>query len=58
MAGDAYRVLGTTDDVTACQFCGHKNLAVTTVLEVHGDHGQIIVTKYACAGCAAKVSIA
>lgn len=52
MAGEAYRELGTTSEVTACQFCHRKRLHVTTVLEVHGDHGQIIGTAYACADCA------
>jgi hypothetical protein len=52
-SGMAYRKLGTTSQVSACTFCGRKNLNSTTVLEVHGDHGQVIGTAYACAVCAA-----
>jgi hypothetical protein len=52
-SGMAYRKLGTTSQVSACTFCGWKNLSSTTVLKAHRDHGQVIGTAYACAVCAA-----
>jgi hypothetical protein len=56
MTSEAYRKLGTTDKVTTCEFCGRENLSSTAVLEVHGDHGQIIGTRYACAACTAQAT--
>jgi hypothetical protein len=45
-----YRVLGTTDDVTACDICGREDLKSTVVLS--GADGEL----YAGSDCASKLT--
>jgi hypothetical protein len=54
--GEAYRVLGTRDDVARCQLCGRTGLTVATVLEVYDEDGQPVGNKYACKECTARVA--
>lgn len=52
----AYRVRGTTDDVTACGWCGREDLKSTVIMEVldaDGSTGDVI---YAGSDCAATLA--
>lgn len=52
----AYRVRGTTDDVTECQICGKPELRGTVVLEILDADGNAEDVTYAGTTCAAKVT--
>lgn len=45
-----YTVLGTTDEVTTCSFCGREDLKRTVALDADGE------TVYAGSDCAAKMA--
>ena len=52
----AYRVRGTTDDMTTCEQCGRDELKGTVILEcldAEGNTGELI---YVGSGCAATLS--
>ncbi len=53
--GEAYRVLGTRDDVATCQLCGRTGLTSVTVLEVYDEDGQPLGNKFACKSCTARI---
>lgn len=50
-----FRVLGTTDEVTTCDYCGRVELKGTTVLELLDEEGNRTgETVYYGSGCAAS----
>lgn len=48
-----FRVIGTTDEVTTCEYCGRVELKGTVVLEVLDVDGNREDTVYYGTGCAA-----
>lgn len=53
----AYRVLGTTDDVTACDLCGRQDLKSTVALQpLDPDGGDIGEAVYLGCDCAARAT--
>lgn len=54
--GPAYRVLGTTDELTTCQICGKPELRGTVVLEALDADGGTEGITYAGSTCAAKLT--
>lgn len=52
----AYRVRGTTDDVTTCDNCGREELKSTVVMEVLDADGNTEDVIYAGCDCAAKLA--
>lgn len=52
----AYRVRGTTDDVTTCQQCGKPELKGTVILDILDADGNTEDVTYAGSTCAAKMA--
>lgn len=52
----AFRVLGTTDDVTTCEQCGRADLKSTVVLAALDPEGSEDGVIYAGSDCAAKMA--
>jgi hypothetical protein len=52
----AYRVKGTTDDVTTCELCGKQELKGTVVLEALDADGNAEEICYFGVSCAAKAA--
>ena len=52
----AYRVRGTTDDVTTCQICGKPELKGTVILDILDEDGNTEDITYAGSTCAAKLA--
>lgn len=52
----AYRVLGTTDEVTTCDICGKVELKGTIVLGVLDADGNVEAELYAGSSCGAKAA--
>ena len=52
----AYRVRGTTDDVTTCQQCGKPELKGTVILDILDADGNTEDVIYAGTTCAAKMT--
>jgi hypothetical protein len=52
----AYRVLGTTDEVTECELCGRQELKGTIVLAVLDADGNDEEVVYYGASCGAKAA--
>lgn len=52
----AYKVLGTTDDVTTCDLCGKQELQGTVVLATLDIDGNPESTSYFGVSCAAKAA--
>jgi hypothetical protein len=52
----AYRVHGTTDDVTTCQICGKPELKGTVILDILDEDGNTEEVTYAGTTCAAKLT--
>ena len=50
----AFRVLGTTDDVTACELCGKPELRGTVILGALDADGNVEGEAYYGSSCAAK----
>jgi len=55
-ATTAYRVRGTTDDVTTCQICGKPELKGTVILDILDEDGNTEEVTYAGTTCAAKLT--
>lgn len=55
-ARPAFRVLGTTDDVTTCELCGRDELKGTIRLGVLDADGNVEGTVYYGASCGAKAA--
>lgn len=55
-ADAAYRVRGTTDDVTTCQICGKPELKGTVILDILDEDGNTEEVTYAGTTCAAKLA--
>lgn len=51
-----FRILGTTDEVTACQLCGRVELKGTIMLGVLDEDGNVEETVYYGASCGAKAA--
>jgi hypothetical protein len=49
----AYRVIGSTNDVTTCEYCGRDELKGTVILAVLDADGNTESTVYFGTGCAA-----
>jgi hypothetical protein len=54
--GLAYRVLGTTDDVTECQCCGRADLKSTVMLGILDADGNVEEVTYFGSACGAKAA--
>lgn len=52
----AYRVRGTTDEMTTCEICGKPELKGTVVLEALDADGNADGVTYAGSTCAAKLT--
>jgi len=52
----AFRVLGTTDDVTACELCGKPELRGTVILGALDADGNVEGEAYYGSSCAAKAA--
>jgi len=52
----AYRVRGTTDDVTECQICGKPELKGTVILDILDADGNIEDITYAGTTCAGRLT--
>jgi hypothetical protein len=52
----AYRVRGTTDDVTECQICGKPELKGTVIMDILDAAGNTEDITYAGTTCAARLS--
>ena len=49
-----YRFLGTTDDVLQCAHCGRSDLALTVILEILDEDGNVDDVTYFGTTCAAR----
>jgi hypothetical protein len=49
-----FREMGTTTDVTRCDFCRRDRLPETVVLLVHSVDGELLGYKHACDPCASE----
>jgi len=52
----AYRVKGTTDDVTECQICGKPELKGTVILDILDEDGNVEDITYAGTTCAGRLT--
>lgn len=52
----AYRVLGTTDDVTECECCGRADLKATVMLGILDADGNVEEVTYFGSSCGAKAA--
>lgn len=55
-AAPAYRVRGTTDEMTTCQICGKPELKGTVILDILDEDGNTEDITYAGSTCAAKLT--
>lgn len=55
-AAPAYRVKGTTDDITTCDCCGRTNLKKTVILAMLDADGNQEDQTYYGTACAAKAT--